>query len=404
MRPARPAAPRRGLAHRAALGLAVLVTVLVPLVTGHAAAPDPRREAHGLATARDADGKTLIFYSAGRRPAPGSSWHHDVVVARWHDGVLEKPTPFIVREEAQEPVSVAQAANGNILVTFEDGWDANGSVTQRYGVYRDTLEEVAPYPREVKRGGHSGHAAAVGDRFIVVYSDEWIHGGGVDDLGSGFGVYAAVYDAKGEQQHTVALADARREWWPVIAGGGETAMAVWQRFVPGTRQAALVAAPIDPVSGKAGGVVVLHPAVNYYTYHVAWLPAIERFLVVGTAGPRGFARLLDSQGKVQAELDCLPPSVREASIAVAPTADGDRGAVAFTPVQGGGLMAIQASPASLRAAGTLDDGRREPWPPNGGVGLFTQRGEIDWFYFTGSDLASRRFDPSAPRGATTCRG
>lgn len=403
MRLARPAALRWDLARHAALGVAVLAAALVPLMTGHAAGPDPRREAHGMATARGADGDTLIFYSAGRRPAPGSSWHHDVVVARWHDGTLQPAEPFIVREEAQEPVSVAQATNGNIFVTFEDGWDANGSVTQRYGVYRDTLEPVAPYPREVKRGGHSGHVAAVGDRFVVVYSDEWIQGGGVDDLGSGFGVYAALYDAAGEPQHTVALADARREWWPVIAGGDKTALAVWQRFVPGTRQAELVAAPIDPVLGKAAKPVVLHPAVNYYTYHVAWLPAVERFLVIGTAGPRGFARLLDSQGKIQAELDCLPPSVREAQIAVAPMADGDTGAVAFTPVQGGGLMAVQASADSLRAAGTLDDGRREAWPPNGGLGLFTGRGEIDWFYFSGSDLASRRFDPAAPRGLTSCR-
>ncbi len=363
--------------------------------------PDPRRVAHGMSAVRAADGDTLIFHSAGRMPAPGEGWHHDIVVSRWQDGTLQPAEPFIVREEAQEPASAAQSTSGNILVTFEDGWDARGTVTQRYGVYTDTLDPIAPYPLEVKPGGHSGHVAAVGDRFVVVFSDEWVHGGGVDDLGSGFGVYARIYDDAGKELHALALADEEREWWPIVAGGERSALMVWQRFVPGSEQAKLIAAPVDPRTGQAGASLLLHTAIDYYTYQSAWLPGIERFLVMTTAGDEGFAYLLDAEGRLTATLDCLPPTVREADIAVAPGADGET-AVAYTPGANGGLVVVKARADHLEAGGTLQDDSDESWPVNGSLGLFTAAGEIDWIYFSGSDLASRRFDPTDAQEPTGC--
>ena len=52
--------------------------------------------------------------------------------------------PFISRPEAQEPVSIAQNARGDIFVTFEDGWNAPQEVSQRYGVYRRDLKPIKP--------------------------------------------------------------------------------------------------------------------------------------------------------------------------------------------------------------------------------------------------------------------
>src|SRR5690606_534615 len=124
-----------------------------------------------------------------------------------------------------------QNSEGLIMVTFEDGWEASGSVTQRYGIYDAEMNAVAPYPREVEPGGHSGHVAAIGELFVVFYTDGWVHGGGVDDLGSGWGVYAKVYDGQGNMLHDIDIAHFKREWWPVIAGGPQQALLLWQAFV-----------------------------------------------------------------------------------------------------------------------------------------------------------------------------
>ncbi|TSH92864.1 hypothetical protein FOZ76_15835 [Verticiella sediminum] len=381
---------RPPLRHRTLLAFAT--GLAVALAT--AAHADPRSLGHGVSTARADDGARLVFFSAGEPPGSDGGWSHDVFVARWDPATGEQAAPqrFISRDEAQEPVAVAQARDGNILVTFEDGHDARGSVTQRYGVYDAGLKPVLAYPNEVHPGGHSGHAAAVGERFVVFYSDEWVHGGGVDDLGSGYGVYAKVYDTRGREQHAVAVAHERREWWPTIAGGDTRAMLLWQQYVEGSQRARLNVAPLDPVSGELGTVRHVMSDVVYYVYNIAWMPQIRRFLMVATSGEHGAARLLDENGEVTASLDGLPATVREAGIAVAPTGD-----VAYTPAADGRLIQIRATPDSLQFAGTVRtaDGRDVAWRPNGSTGLFTDDGLLDWFTLEDGELVKYRFDPAA---------
>ncbi|MCQ4437893.1 hypothetical protein NO135_23100, partial [Clostridioides difficile] len=74
------------------------------------------------------------------------NWPHDVYGGEWLPGkphLLHVHT-FISRPEAQEPVSIAQNARGDIFVTFEDGWNAPQEVSQRYGVYRRDLRPIKP--------------------------------------------------------------------------------------------------------------------------------------------------------------------------------------------------------------------------------------------------------------------
>ena len=156
---------------------------------------DERRFMHGIDFASAGEHKSWVFFSSSGLPPRGAnrdgSWPHDVYVGEWSPGAarLSGVHIFISRDEAQEPVSVAQNSAGNIFVSFEDGWNAPRTVSQRYGVYRADLSPIRPYPQDVESGGHSGHVTAVGERFVVFYSADWVDGGGVDNLGTGGGVY-----------------------------------------------------------------------------------------------------------------------------------------------------------------------------------------------------------------------
>jgi len=330
---------------------------------------DERRFMHGIGKADAGDGKTWVFFSSSGLPPRGAdrnrSWPHDVYVGQWAAGQpkVSGLRTFIKRPEAQEPVSVAQNNSGNIFITFEDGWNAPRNVSQRYGVYSKSLKPIRPYPRDVESGGHSGHVAAVGQRFVVFYSADWVQGGGVDNLGTGNGVYANVYSGGGRLLRHINVADRVREWWPMVAGSPNQALLVWQKYIPGSTIASLQYALLDPGTGK-----LIRPAdsvdvsrIEYYVYAGAYVPAIERFIVVATQDTgRAIAYLIDAQGRRTAELACLPALVRESSIAV----DGN---VAYVPTQDGRLMALTLAGDHIALRGT----QRAPfaWGNTGVVGI-----------------------------------
>ncbi|MFC0129848.1 hypothetical protein [Ralstonia solanacearum] len=389
---------RPALAALAALAVLPLPTPAV--AAGHGEG-DLRRFMHGIgAVPAAATGTMNVFFSSSGLPPRGpdrnGNWPHDVYVAQWHadSGVLDAPRLFIRKPEAQEPVSVARNRAGQVMVSFEDGWNAPENVTQRFGIYDTALRPIRPYPQQVESGGHSGHVAAVGKRFVVFYSDGWVDGGGVDNLGSGNGVYAKVYDGHGHQLRDLDIAHARREWWPMIAGGDTRALLAWQQFVPGRTDANLKIAVLDPASGHVIGERVLREQLQYYTYDVAWLPSIERFLLVGTAQGHGFAELIDNDGKVRASIPCMPASVREAAIAVS-------GRTAYTPAADGRLLQLQAGPDTLTLAGTLMDTNGQPanWRPIGSIGLVRTSGTLDWLSLTEKGLEQLRFDPAKAQPA-----
>ncbi len=374
---------------RRLLALAVLALLAPAVAAGHGEG-DPRRFMHGIgAVPAAATGTMNVFFSSSGLPPRGpdrnGNWPHDVYVALWHadSGVLDAPRVFIQKPEAQEPVTVARNRAGQVMVSFEDGWNAPENVTQRFGIYDTSLRPIKPYPQQVESGGHSGHVTAVGERFVVFYSDGWVNGGGVDNLGSGNGVYVKVYDGHGHRLRDIDIAHARREWWPMIAGGDTRALLAWQQFVPGRTDANLKIAMLDPASGHVIGERVLRERLQYYTYSVAWLPSIGRFLLVGTAQGHGFAELIDNDGKVRASIPCMPASVREAAIAVS-------GPTAYTPAADGRLLQLQAGPGTL-----IDtDGKPADWRPVGSIGLVRTSGALDWLSLTEKGLEPLRFDPA----------
>jgi hypothetical protein len=299
---------------------------------------------------------------------------------------------FISRPEAQEPVSVAQNDGGRVMVTFEDGWNTPNEVSQRYGVYTSSLRSVRPYPVDVLSGGHSGHAAAVGSRFVVFYSNDWINGGGVDNLGTGNGVYAKIYDGDGALVQAVDVAPRAREWWPMIAGSPTRALLVWQQYVAGETFARLKVATLDPATGALGASRVIAPRLRYYTYAAAYVPSVDRFLVVATGGDgKGFAQLIDQNGETTARLACMPASVREAGIAVI----GDR---AFTPSQDGRLLHLRLTASSIELAGTQPSPIK--WTYTGSIGLVRSPTQLHWVATDPKGLQEAEFDLDAVKPAT----
>lgn len=362
---------------------------------------DPRQFMHGIGAARADNGDMYVFFSSSGLPPQGArgdeDWTHDVYLARWTaQSGIQLPARIFIREfEAQEPVAVAQNARGTIMLTIED-WHRHEEVTQRYGVYDSALKPVRAYPQTVEDGGHSGDIAAVGDYFVVAYSDGWIDSGGVNDLGTGNGVYTNIYDGLGKLLHNIDVAHDRPAWWPVVAGGRSVALLAWQEQAGKRQTTGLNIALVDPASGRLHGQRRLRDRVQPYAYNAAWLDSIQRFLVLGTASGQGFAKLIDSRGKVTASLSCMPATVREAGIAVQDADDSPKASFAYTPSADGRLLQLHARPDSLALSGILSAtrGGTVSWQPLGSIGLFRSSGTLDWLSLTPRGLEQTQFDPA----------
>jgi hypothetical protein len=286
-------------------------------------AEDLRKYQHGIDLVTGPGGKQLFWSSSGNPPAgaqPDHAWVHDIYVSAAGDTL--QPQRLISAPEAQEPASAATTLDGRIMVTMEDGWNSKSEVTQRFGIYDSGLKPIRPYPQVVAEGGHSGHVAAAGNRFVVFYADGWVDGGGVGNLGSGKDVLANGYSSHGRLLWHRAVATGGRDWWPLVAASEQRVLLVWQRFVNDETHSRLMIALLDPASGKLlKKPTVLANGLQYYTYAVTYVPAADRFLITGTTGAgknagKGFAYLLDKSAKVVAGNFDLPPTVREAWPAV----------------------------------------------------------------------------------------
>jgi len=365
---------------------------------------DQRAYMHGIGAATGPGEVTYVFFSSSGLPPRGPdrnrNWTHDIYVAEWKpaQASLGKPRLLIAEQEAQEPVSVAQISAGRIMLTFEDGSNTVNSVSQRYRLYGADLQPQQAKSIDVWSGGHSGHVAAVGETFVVFYSDDWIDGGGVDNLGTGNGVYLKTYGANGQLLRSTDVARDTREWWPLIAGSKELALLVWQAFIPGETHARLKTALYRPADGALIGTQVLNDNLKYYTYGVAYVPALNSFLVVGTSDAgKGFAHLLDAAGKVTASLPCMPATVREAGVTVV-------GDMAYTPGQDGRLLHLKLSADAIALRGSQPS--PIPWTYQGSLGLVRSPSVLHWVSLTPAGLRETDFDLSLatpPSAADLCR-
>lgn len=350
-------------------------------VVGAAHSEDVRVYQHGIDFVKVApDSYVAIWASSGSPPSgedENGEWSHDVYFSHIDPrNPALRPKRLIKAPLAQEPASSAVTKNGNILVTVEDAWRAENELWQSYAVFDRNMRPVKPYQSIVQDGGHSGHVAATDNRFVVFYSEGWVDGGGVDDLGSGDDVWLKSFDAQGNPEHSqpVAVGDKTRDWWPITAGSTDRVMLLWQRFVDGQNYSRLLMRIYDP--GRNIWITKEHllaEKMTYYAYDVQYIDELKSFLVVGTDRRNdGFALLVSTQGRILAKVVQLPAFVRESQPAM--KADRNGHVRVVYPAGKNELTVLEVGPAQIRFVQSIPVTAH--WSVAGSDGIFTQNGGL----------------------------
>jgi hypothetical protein len=338
-------------------------------------AEDHRAWQHGIDVVRVGDRLLVVWGSSGNPPRPnlGGDWQHDVYYA-WLDIEVAQqitqisPRILVSKPEAQEPPSVAVNSRGTILMTCEDG---DGGINQRAGMWDSSLRVLRKYPMTIKRGGHSGHVAAMRDRFLATYSEGWEEGGGFLDLGTGKNVYARIVDNSGKPGHEIKIVSDsdpnHRDGWPLVAGSDRNWLVVWQRYPGLTLQAALI--------GRSGDVVARRQVVDglplRYAYDVEFAPQIESYIVAGSSGDGGFVSVLSLTGEIVKTRQGLPPMASESRIIL-----GWDGAhlIGTYPVRPHGIAVVRISTSAVELVKVID--HSYIWDYSGTTGMFVAPGRV----------------------------
>jgi hypothetical protein len=377
----------------------VLASTMIATVNT-SAADDVRAYQHGINFIPRPDNHYLMIWASSGNPPQGAdntgSWTHDIYYSLIDpDNPKINPLKIISRDEAQEPASAAVTNNGHIMISMEDGWNTDRNVAQRYGVYDINMQAIKAYPQLVQDGGHSGHVSAAGNRFVVFYSDEWVHGGGVDNLGSGDDVIAKIYSSTGQLEKTldVAVGKQSRDWWPLAAGSENRAMLVWQRFEDGETWSNLMLAVIDPATGGfIQKPVQVAKKLQYYTYSVAHLPSLNRFLITATSNQgTGFALLYDENGKQLARKNGLPAIMRESQLL---TRVNNGTVIVAQAIQPSGISVLTISDNTIELSEQINASMR--WSIAGTDGLFIDDNHLYMVGLSSSGLIEQRFEIKPP--------
>lgn len=325
---------------------------------------DHRAWQHGIDILQVGDQRLVVWGSAGNPPRPnlGGDWTHDIYYA-WlsKDGSLSATEVLVSAPEAQEPPSVAINASGTLMMTSEDG---NGGINQHAGLWNSSLNVLRKYPFEIKRGGHSGHVAAMGEDFLVTYSEGWVDGGGWRGLGTGQNVYARIVEANGKRRQEIKLTQDQernpRDSWPLVAASDRNWLVVWQRYPEMSLQSALV---------DAAGIVARRKIIDglplRYAYDVEFAAQIERYVVAGNTGDEGFIALIGLTGEVIKIQRGLPPMVSESRIVLGWNGSQLTGAY---PVDPRGVATVRLSPDAIEFVRLLD--HPHAWDYVGTTGVF----------------------------------
>jgi hypothetical protein len=332
---------------------------------------DHRAWQHGIELLRVEGRLLLIWGSAGNPPRPnlGGDWPHDIYYAWLADGdelrtgeARINPQVLVSRPEAQEPPSAAINSLGRIVVTAEDGED---DINQRAGVWDTKLKPLKPWPITIRRGGHSGHIAALGERFLVVYGEGWEDGGGFMDRGTGRDIHARILDAEGTPGPEIHISRGQRDGWPLVAAGERNWMVVWQRYAG----LGLYAAVID-TAGKAGAPRRIAEGMSLrYAYDVAWAAPLKRYVVMGNREGKGFLVLLDQEGKVVASQPELPPIASEGRLVLQAREGEQEGeTIAAYPMMPRGVALLRIDARGARLDRRIE--HAHPWDYMGTTGRF----------------------------------
>ncbi len=155
---------------------------------------------------------------------------------------------------------------------------------------------------------HSASVSHIKGSFLVSYADE-----------APPAQYAMVKtrfinEQNGNLQETFALsAPDADNWYPVSASNGQTrAFVGWG---DGDAFSGVILAADGGTFSRTPARVYI-AGIEQYHYHVAWIAALSRFIIVAKTGESAAACLVDLDGRAAPCVRGLPPLVREANIAV----------------------------------------------------------------------------------------
>ena len=348
-------------------------------------AEDHRAYMHGVQFVKLGSRHMVIFSSNGYLPkVTGGEWQNDIYYS-WFDpqnpaGKLAVKK-LVSAPQAQEPASAAVNSKGFLAITAEDA-QFSEYLDQTFGVWNANLSPVVPYGAKLMppQGGHSGHIAASGELFLVSFSDGWVDGGGVDNLGTGDDVFGKIVSADGKTSSMIntSVSEQTRDWWPIVAASDSNWLQVWQRYGTAGEGGGTVLGRTVDKSGKLGPIVSIIPNNKYYYYDVQYLPSLGAYLVIGsqnTSSNAGVAVLVSKTGKVLASRAGLPNTVREGEAAV-----NDTGNVVVYPTLGSGATVLDIKANSITLRKTVPSIWK--WDYMGTDGVFTAPNQV--VFATGS--------------------
>jgi hypothetical protein len=336
---------------------------------------DHRAWQHGIDLIRVGNKLLVVWGSPGNPPQPnlGGDWQHDVYYAWLNNSVTQDDTTIDPRilvslPEAQEPPSVAINNRGTILMTSEDG---DGGINQHAGLWNSSLSVLRKYPFTIKRGGHSGHVAAMGDRFLVAYDEGWVDGGGWHGLGTGENVFGRIVEDNGIVGREVKLTPDRnsvsRDDWPLVAGSDRNWLVVWQRYPQLTLQSALV----DTLGNVVKRRQIIDGMSLGYAYDVEFSQRLAAYVVAGETTHGGFVALINLNGDIVKTQGGLPPMVSESRIILG--LDGSQ-LIGIYPVRPRGSALIHLSGDAIELVKVIDN--PYVWDYSGTTGTFVAPDQV----------------------------
>jgi hypothetical protein len=363
------------------LGLAVGALLAPFWAAASEPAADHRAWQHGIDLLRVGEKTLLVWGSPGNPPRanPGGDWQHDIYYA-WltasptRESVLRAAQILVAAPEAQEPPSMAINARGNLLLTSEDG---NAGINQQAGLWDSDLRPLRNYPFLIKRGGHSGHVAASGDRFLVVYGEGWVERGGFLDAGTGKTIHARVVEGDGRVRQESTIAAGHRDGWPLVAASGHNWLVVWQRYPGLTLHMALVDA-----AGKTQRQAQIGKDMPVrYAYDVEYAPELASYVVAGSSGDAGFVALVNLAGEVINTRHGLPPLASESRVII-----GHVGSelVAVYPVRPSGVAVVRLTAERIELLKVVAN--PYVWDYSGTTGAFTAPDRVVFYTLSQSGL------------------
>lgn len=372
---------------------------------------DLRAYMHGIDLIKiNEDNYALVYSSSGlppRGPNFDGSWPHDVYYAIVNPSNIQtdymKSSKLLINTyEAQEPASTAINDSGQVLITMEDAsrQTAGGYLSQSYGLYRIDNNELIEantnkYPQWIRKSsgdtmGHSGHVASAGDNFVIFYSEEWVYGGGVDNLGSGDDVYVDILNGNGDTLYPrieIAVGDITRDWWPMLASARDSSCLLWQRFVPGESYADLYCTLLNPQNGSfIKKDIFLGTNIKYYTYNLSFLESKNMYVICGTKiDDSGFMIFINENGEIISRNDTVPPIVREGQIVIN---QFNSNIIAYPSIPKG-LAVLEISNNEVTESRQISG--NNSWEYMGITGMFTAEKDVTLFALSKKGLIQETF-------------